>query len=327
MGNTLLSWWRYTVEELHTVTMVTTEDKAFKAKVVKSYGVAGESPVKTSVVCVAPADDVVVVCHGEKVAVYRKTGEKAGELTGHRAEVTACSISHDLLATASSSGIIILWKYREMKRVARIGLPAGPINSCALSVTGRYLAVSYADRKPRVYTVKGDDGALLGGPTYKELEGHGKCPVTDIKFSTMSDDNLMTAAKDGTIKFWKVAAGECLATIDLPEEGPIMQVEFLKGTGIAILTETGGLSVFNLDSCEREFNVALKIKVLAAGSGSSMVAFVDKSDTLYVYNLATQKEVVKKGTTHEGSILSAAMCYSGSHFITSGADGKCLLWD
>merc|ERR1712168_1533715 len=247
---TLLSWWRYTFKTLHTtVTMVTTEDKAFKAKVVKSYGVAGESPVKTSVVCVAPADDVVVVCHGENVAVYRKTGEKAGELTGHRAEVTACSISHDLLATASSTGIIILWKYREMKRVARIGLPAGPINSCALSVTGRYLAVSYADRKPRVYTVKGDDGALLGGPTYKELEGHGKCPVTDIKF-------------------WKVAAGECLATIDLPEEGPIMQVEFLKGTGIAILTETGGLSVFNLDSCEREFNVALKIKVLAAGSGS-----------------------------------------------------------
>merc|ERR1712142_1252857 len=321
-----LSWWRYTVEELHTVTMVTTEDKAFKAKVVKSYGVAGESPVKTSVVCVAPADDVVVVCHGEKVAVYRKTGEKAGELTGHRAEVTACSISHDLLATASSSGIIILWKYREMKRVARIGLPAGPINSCALSVTGRYLAVSYADRKPRVYTVKGDDGALLGGPTYKELEGHGKCPVTDIKFSTMSDDNLMTAAKDGTIKFWKVAAGECVATIDLPEEGPILQVEFLKGTDIGMLTELGGFSIFNLDSCERAFNVPGKLKLLAGGGGTSMAALIDTTDTLYVYNLTQQKELLRKGTTHEGSILAAVMCPTGANFITSGSDRVCYLW-
>merc|ERR1712168_1564825 len=310
--------------------MGTGEDHVFKARVAKKYGNnenGDEERATTSARCVSPQDDVVVVCHGENVVVYKKTGEEAGKLEGHRADVTCCSIGHELLATASAKGIILLWKYREMKRIARIGLPAGPINACSLSVSGRYLAVSYSDRKPRVYTVKGDDGALLGGPTYKELEGHGKCPVNDIKFSTMSDDNLMTAAKDGTIKFWKVAAGECLATIDLPEEGPIMQVEFLKGTGIAILTETGGLSVFNLDSCEREFNVALKIKVLAAGSGSSMVAFVDKSDTLYVYNLATQKEVVKKGTTHEGSILSAAMCYSGSHFITSGADGKCLLWD
>jgi len=299
----------------------------FKARVVKSYGVGTENRAKTSAVCVSPSDDVVVVCHDDSVAVYEKGGKQAGVLEGHRAEVTCCSISHDLLATASAKGIILLWKYREMKRVARIGLPAGPINACSLSVSGRYLAVSYADRKPRVYTLQGGDGSLLSGPTYKELEGHGRCPVSDLKFSTMSDDNLMTAAKDGTIKFWKVAAGECLATIDLPEEGPILQVEFLKGTEIAILTETGGLSVFNLDSCERVFNAPGKMKLLAAGSGSSFAGVIDSADALFMFNMAQQKEVIRKGTTHEGSILSAAMCPSGTHFLTSGADGKCYLWE
>jgi len=308
--------------------MGTGEDHVFKARVVKAYGKGDlEEVVKTSSVCVAPSDDVVVVCHGENVAVYKKNGEEAGQLTGHRGDVTCSSISHDLLATASSKGIIILWKYREMKRVARIGLPAGPINACSLSVSGRYLAVSYSDRKPRVYTLQGGDGALLSGPTYKELEGHGRVPISDIKFSSMSDDNLMTAAKDGTIKFWKVGAGECLATIDLPEEGPIKQVEFLKGTDIAILTETGGLSVFNLDTCERSYNIPGKLKLLACGSGSSSAVVIDPEDSVHIYNLAQQKEVIRKGTTHEGHILSAVMCPNGQNFITSGGNGKCYIWD
>jgi len=310
--------------------MGTGEDHVFKARVAKSYGSRNgdEERAPTSALCVSPQDDVVVVCHGENVVVYRKTGEEAGKLEGHRADVTCCSIGHELLATASAKGIILLWKYREMKRIARIGLPAGPINACSLSVSGRYLAVSYGDRKPRVYTLQGGDGSLLGGPTYKELPGHGSLTrITDLKFSTMSDDNLMTAGKDGTIKFWKVGTGDCLATIDLPEEGPILQVEFLKGTDIAILTETGGLSIFNLETCERVFNVAGKLKLLAGGSGTSMAAVIDTTDTLYVYNLAQQKEVLRKGTTHEGSILSAVMCPSGAHFITSGEDRRCYLWD
>lgn len=308
--------------------MGTGEDHVFKGRVVKSYGSAGDKDrVKTSAVCVAPSDDVVVVCHGENVVVYKKSGEEAGQLVGHRSDVTCCSITHDLLATTSTKGIIILWKYREMKRVARIGLPCGPISACSLSVSGRYLAVAYADRKPRVYTLQAGDGSLLGGPTYKELEGHGKHAITDMKFSTMSDDNLMTSANDGTVKFWKVNSGECLATIDLPEEGPIMQAEFLKGSDVALLTKTGGLSVFNLDSCERIYNLPKQINLLAAGNSSSSAVVIDSADVLYIYNLQQQKEVMKKGTTHEGSILAAAMCPSGQNFITSGADGKCFLWE
>lgn len=311
-----------------TVTMVSGgEDQVFKGRVVKAYGHGDGGHVNTSAVCVSPSDDVIVVCHAENVVVYKKSGEEAGSLTGHRSDVTCCSITHDLLATASSKGVIILWKYREMKRVARIGLPMGPINSCSLSVSGRFLAVSYADRKPRVYTLQSGDGSLLSGPTYKELEGHGKCPLSDMKFSSMSDDNLMTAAKDGTVKFWKVTSGECLATIDLPEEGPILQVEFLKGSDIALLTQTGGLSVFNLDSCERIYNVPKQLKLLAAGSGSSLAAVIDSTDSLYIYNLNHQKETARKGTTHEGNILAATMCPSGQHFLTSGADGKCYLWE
>jgi len=311
-----------------TETMVTAgEDRVFKGRVVKAYGKGDVGRFNTSAVCVSPSDDVIVVCHGENIVVYKKSGEEAGSLTGHRSDITCCSISHDLLATASTKGVIILWKYREMKRVARIGLPLGPINSCSLSVSGRFLAVSYADRKPRVYTLQAGDGSLLSGPTYKELEGHGKCPITDMKFSSMSDDNLMTAAKDGTVKFWKVTSGDCLATIDLPEEGAILQVEFLKGSDIALLTQSGGLSVFNLDSCERVYNISKQLKLVAAGSGSSLAAVIDTSDSLYIYNLNQQKEIARKGTTHEGRILAATLCPSGEHFLTSGADGKCYLWD
>jgi len=307
--------------------MGTGEEHAFKGRVVKSYGKGDGNRTKNGAVCVAPSDDVVAICHGENVVVYKKTGEEAGKLAGHKAEVTCCSISHDLLATGSSKGIILLWKYREMKRVARIGLPCGPIHACSLSVSGKYLAVSYADRKPRVYTLQGGDGSLLSGPTYKELDGHGKCDVTDMKFSTMSDDNLMTAARDGTVKFWKVEAGECLATIDLPEEGNILQVEFLKGTEIALLTEKGGLSVFNLDNCELGYNVPGRFKTLAASGGSSSAAVIDDADTLFVYNLAQQKEVTRKGTMHEAGIIGAAMCPSGLHFVTADGDGKAFLWD
>merc|ERR1719431_1828338 len=106
---------RLLVEGIHlhsTVIMGTGEDHVFKARVVKAYGKGDGEVVNTSSVCVSPSDDVIVVCHGENVVVYKKSGEEAGTLVGHRSDVTCCSITHDLLATASSKGVIILWKYR-----------------------------------------------------------------------------------------------------------------------------------------------------------------------------------------------------------------------
>lgn len=305
------------------------EDLTFKGRVIRNYGNHADDHVKTSAVCVSPQDDVVVVCHAENIVVYKKTGEEVGKLVGHTSNVTCCSIGHELLATGSSKGAIILWKYREMKRVAKIGTPSAPINSCSLSVSGRYLAVSYSDKKPRVYTLQSGDGALLTGPSYKELQGHSAgrgVVVTDMKFSAMSDENLMTAANDGSVKFWKMST-ECLGTIHVPDEGSVLQVQYLQGTSIALLTQTGGLSVFDLDTCERVYHVPGQLKLFAASCGSPMAATIESSDLLFCYNTAAQKECLKKGTTHEGSILSIAMTPTGKHVITSGADGKALLWD
>jgi len=306
-------------------------DVTFKGRVVGNYGTHADNHVKTSAVCVSPSDDVVVVCHAENIAVYKKTGEEVGKLAGHKSDITCCSIGHELLATGSSKGVILLWKYRDMKRVARIGTPASPINSLSLSVSGRYLAVSYSNRKPRIYTLQGGDGSLLTGPSYKELSGHGSgaaaVVVTDMKFSAMSDENLMTSADDGTVKFWKISDGECIGTIEVPGEGAVLQVEYLPGTFIAILTQNGGLSVFDLKTQKRTYHATGQHKLLAAGANSPLASTIDDSNLLFAYNVAQQKEHLKKGTTHEGNILAMTINPTGKNVITSGADGKALLWE
>lgn len=301
----------------------------FKGRVIRNYGKPLDDHVKTSAVCISPTDDTVVVCHGENVGVYKKSGEEVGTLAGHRSDVTCCSIGHELLATGSSKGAVLIWKYREMKRVARIGTPATPINSCSLSVSGRFLAVSYADRQPRIYTLQGGEGSLIAGQSYKDLEGHQGAGVviTDLKFSLMSDDNLVTAATDGSVKFWKVSTGECVGTISVPDEGAVLQVQYLQGTSIALLTQTGGISVFDLDSCQRTYHDPARVKLFAAGSGSALAAAIDENNLLHGYNLAQEKELLKKGTTHDGSILSIAVNPTGKNVLTASADGKAFLWE
>ena len=48
------------------------------------------------------------------------SGRCIGALDGHQSEVTSCSFGADLLVTGSRDGVIMLWKYKDMKRCSKI---------------------------------------------------------------------------------------------------------------------------------------------------------------------------------------------------------------
>lgn len=297
-------------------------DHSFKGRVAKSFGtVLEDGPVASAAVCVSPSDDLVIVAHGENMTVWKKNGEEYGVLNGHRSAVTCCSITNDVLATGSANGIIHLWKYKDLKRIAQIGLPVAPITACALSWSGSKIAVAYGEKKGRIFTI--GEGARHH---HKEFAGHTG-GMTVIKFCGMSEENLLTAGKDGKVKLWNASTGDIVNEIVIPEEGPVLQAEYLDASRIAVLTEQGGLSVFNLDTNERQYQVPGRLKLLAAGTATSAVVMVNTMDALFCYNVAQQKESVRKGTTHEGPILAAAITPSGKQFVTSDANGKSFLWE
>jgi len=293
----------------------------FKGRVIKSYSNEVEPIAAT---CVSPDDEIVVSCHKEKVMLWNvKSGDDIGHLDGHRADISCCSISDGLLATGSVNGIVHLWRYKELKRVARIGLPQTPINTVALSPNGQLLAVACGDGKPRIYTIYGGDGSLLQGPSYTELNGHTGA-ITDMAFSPNSVD-LLTASKDGTVRLWKAPTGECQGALD-PNEGEILKASFSAGSNIVFISEKG-LSIWCMADNELKWQIEGGFQLMSCSTSNQTIATVTTNGRLSCFNISSQKETVKKGTAHTDDILSCVSLSSGRNFLTGGADGKLFLWE
>jgi len=293
----------------------------YKGRVLKSFSNEAE-PIKAT--CVSPDDDYVVGCREKTVLVWKfRTGEEYGKMEGHRSDITCCSMNDTFLATGSVNGVVHLWKYKDLKRVARIGLPVGPVVTISISINGQFVGVA-CDARPRIYTIcKDNDNSLLKGPDYKELVGHAK-NVTDLKFSP-TGNNIMTSSKDGTVRMWS-ATGECILAVELGR-GEVSSASFCGGPSTALFLTDSGFHIWNLNRDEEEWSVEGGFMYASCNTSTKAIAAVTTNARLTCYNLATKKETVKKGTAHTDDILSCVTCSSGVNFLTSGADGKLFLWE
>jgi len=293
----------------------------YKGRVLKSFSNEAE-PIKAS--CVSPDDDFVVGCRGKTIIVWKfRTGEEYGKMEGHRSDISCCSMNDTFLATGSANGVVHLWKYKDLKRVARIGLPSGAVNTISISINGQFVGVSCCT-KPRIYTIcKDNDNSLLKGPDYKELVGHTK-DVTDMKFSP-TGNNVMTTSKDGTVRLWS-ATGECILIVELGK-GEVLSASFCAGSTSALFLHEAGFCIWNMTEDKEEWSVDGGFMYACCNTSTKAIAAITTNARLTCYNLATKKETVKKGTAHTDDILSLVPCSSGVNFLTSGADGKLFLWE
>jgi len=304
-------------------------DFSFKGRVIKSYANDTDENNPIAAACTDLNDEIVFSCHSEKVIAWNmhscdRVGTLEAPNEAQLTPVTCCSIGKDLLATGHNDGAVHLWKHNTFSRVARIVLPHAPIVSIALSPNGKLLAVAYADAKPRVFQVHSSDGGqIIQGPSYMELAGScGK--VTDMVFSSCSY-NLLTTSSEGSIQLWKAISGELLGSIE-SEDGPVLGADFSGDSNICYLTEKG-ITVFDVSAGQTVWKIEGEYRLMACGRSSHALVAVTYNGRLTCYNIAQQKETVKKGTAHSDEILTCRLSSSGRHFVTGGADGKLFLWE
>ena len=76
---------------------------------------------------VGPDGKILATCSSDsmvylwKLPTDTEPGEMLQSLEGHKQEVTSCSFSGPILASASQNGEVILWHHKSGKRAARLG--------------------------------------------------------------------------------------------------------------------------------------------------------------------------------------------------------------
>ncbi|XP_057295533.1 dynein assembly factor with WDR repeat domains 1-like [Hydractinia symbiolongicarpus] len=254
-----------------------------------------------------------------------ESGRCTGSLDGHKADVSACSFSANLLATGSLDGMIFLWKFKEGKRTSRINVHAGAIHACVISPDGRFLASASEDKTARVYTIRGGDGEFIQGPQCKELLGHTD-GINDISFSYDSCA-IVTASTDGSIKIWDTETGECL--VMLSEEGQKVIDARFSSDGRYIVTMTNNfISVWNISKKKKIWSIEEDkgLQSLSCHPSENIFIVVSMDGTIAGYDITNKTGIFKKGSDHTGPVLACEFSQSGNMAVTGGVDGKVLVW-
>lgn len=138
-----------------------------------------------------------------------KSGKAADQLRLHVEPVTAAALSLDgrVLASGSADGLIVLWDLPRRRALARYRQLAHTVQSLAFSSDGTRLAAAQGDGSLALLD-------LTSGHIRARAVGHELAPAQSARLwvSFTSDDRLLTAGNDGTLRHWdfRSAAGRVL---------------------------------------------------------------------------------------------------------------------
>lgn len=196
-------------------------------------------------------------------------------LAGHNGRVTALSSSENMLASAGTDSMVLLWNDSGYHVLAH----NAPVLAVALSSDGAALVSGQEDGMVRVWDTElreqrfavqahnapvrsaafqpdgtlvasgGDDSVIKllnaeTGETVTELHGHIRT-VNALAFSP-AGDLLASGSNDGTVRVWQVASGETLVTLEGHTSGV---------TALAFSADGGQLVTTGFDGTVRVWTV------------------------------------------------------------------------
>lgn len=265
------------------------------------------------------------------------TGNWIGSFAGHKGAVWSCHLdpTGSLAATASGDFSAKIWDAITGRALAE--LPHKHIcKTCDFSPDSLQLATGGHEGLVRVYKLKDvldhreEEGHKAANP-WLTLSHDG---VVISKVSWWTNDILIAAGADGTIRFWKIAENETepMHVLQVDAEVRDMEIRTLAGTGKDILTVAAGSQVSFFDLHDKQLIHAYPMPIHFREEGGASLhpdghKFVAGGSDLWVrvFCFETGQELeCHKG--HHGPIRCLRYAPDGKTYATGSEDGTIRLW-
>ena len=252
-----------------------------------------------------------------------KTNNEISTLYGHSNWIRKAIFltDNEKVITCGYDNELRLWEISSGKCLAVMRSHEGPVTNVRIDSSDEYLISAGEDSTLIIWPRKSNFEAAL-------LEGHSDW-VNQIKFS-QDGSYLATAGFDGKLIVRETSKWEPIRSINLHSQ-PVKFIEFTNSKGGVISTSEDSFGYHSNFLDKTEDFIVSKIKHSSSISTSSLssnfsfLATAGYDKLVHLWDIrAGMKINTFKG--HEGWVRSISFNNSGTKLLTSGDDGKAIIW-
>jgi len=282
---------------------------------------------------------VVDGCFVRRWELGRPMDEAVGARSGHSDGVDSLSFTPDgkrLLSTANLDGTVRIWDFAALTTEERhvFRFEGRNVDDVAVAPDGdRFVFSTY---KNSAYALRLWEFAE---PQPRELNavdlGRGH-PGSFYSYAFTPDAaTLATGHRDGAIRFWDIRDGEFKPTVTIPSihSGGVCSLDYSADANTLASADWGGnVNLWDVSGPRSQLLRRVgghddKARQVRFSPDSKRLASGDEKGTIKLWNFTQGESSCRELKQHTDMITAIAFASDGRSLLTSGRDGRVIIWD